>query len=112
MLQHQPHGPFPDFRGITFVSVHCSILSRNGVSGKPGAVQTGLAPGEFVHTLGDAHLYLNHRKQADLQLEREPLPPPQMKINPDVNGIFDFRYEDFELVDYQAHPSIPAPIAV
>ena len=73
---------------------------------------TGLAPGEFVHTLGDAHLYLNHRKQADLQLEREPLPPPQMKINPDVNGIFDFRYEDFELVGYQAHPSIPAPIAV
>ena len=73
---------------------------------------TGLKPGEFVHTLGDAHLYLNHRKQADLQLEREPLAPPQMKINPAVNDIFDFRYEDFELLNYQAHPSIPAPIAV
>ena len=73
---------------------------------------TGLAPGEFVHTLGDAHLYLNHLEQADLQLTREPLPPPQMKINRDVNGIFDFRYEDFELVGYRAHPSIPAPIAV
>ena len=73
---------------------------------------TGLAPGEFVHTLGDAHLYMNHLEQADLQLTRDPLPPPQMKINPDVNGIFDFRYEDFELVGYRAHPSIPAPIAV
>ena len=73
---------------------------------------TGLEPGEFVHTLGDAHLYLNHLEQADLQLEREPLPPPQMKINPEVNNIFDFSYDDFELVDYQSHPSIPAPIAV
>ena len=73
---------------------------------------TGLAPGEFVHTLGDAHLYSNHLDQADEQLNREPLPPPQMKINRDVNGIFDFRYEDFELVNYRAHPSIPAPIAV
>ena len=73
---------------------------------------TGLKPGEFVHTLGDAHLYLNHLQQADTQLEREPLPPPQMKINPDVNDIFSFRYEDFELQNYQAHPSIPAPIAV
>ncbi len=73
---------------------------------------TGLAPGEFVHTLGDAHLYSNHLEQADLQLTREPLPPPQMKINPEVKSIFDFHYEDFELVGYQAHPSIPAPIAV
>ena len=73
---------------------------------------TGLAPGEFVHTLGDAHLYLNHLEQADEQLKREPLAPPQMKINPGVNDIFDFRYEDFELLNYQAHPSIPAPIAV
>ncbi len=73
---------------------------------------TGLKPGEFVHTLGDAHLYLNHLEQADTQLKREPLPPPQMQINPDVDDIFGFRYEDFELVGYQAHPSIPAPIAV
>ena len=73
---------------------------------------TGLAPGEFVHTLGDAHLYLNHLEQADLQLKREPLPLPQMKINPEVNNIFDFHYEDFELVGYQSHPSIAAPTAV
>ena len=73
---------------------------------------TGLAPGEFVYTLGDAHLYLNHLEQADLQLKRDPLPLPQMKINPEVNNIFDFHYEDFELVEYQSHPSIPAPIAV
>ena len=73
---------------------------------------TGLKPGEFVHTLGDAHLYLNHLEQADEQLTREPLAPPQMRINPDVDDIFGFRYEDFELVGYEAHPSIPAPIAV
>ena len=73
---------------------------------------TGLAPGEFVHTLGDAHLYLNHLDQADEQLTREPLAPPQMRLNPDVDDIFGFRYEDFELVGYEAHPSIPAPIAV
>ena len=73
---------------------------------------TGLKPGEFVHTLGDAHLYLNHLDQADEQLTRTPLPPPQMRLNPEVKDIFGFRYEDFELVGYQAHPSIPAPIAV
>lgn len=73
---------------------------------------TGLKPGEFVHTLGDAHLYLNHLEQADEQLTREPLPPPQMKVNPDAKDIFGFRYEDFELQNYEAHPSIPAPIAV
>ena len=77
-----------------------------------GLPVTGLAPGEFVHTLGDMHLYMNHLEQADEQLKRDPLPPLQMKINSDVNDIFDFRYEDFELVDYQAHPSIAAPIAV
>ena len=73
---------------------------------------TGLEPGEFVHTLGDAHLYLNHLDQADEQLKRDPLPPPQMQINPAVDDIFAFRYEDFELQNYRARPSISAPIAV
>ncbi len=73
---------------------------------------TGLQPGEFVHTLGDAHLYNNHVEQASLQITREPLPLPQMKINPDVQDIFAFRYEDFELVNYTAHPHIKAEISV
>ncbi len=73
---------------------------------------TGLRPGEFIHTLGDAHLYLNHLEQADLQLAREPFPPPTMRLNPAVKSIFDFRYEDFSLEHYQCHPAIPAPIAV
>lgn len=68
--------------------------------------------GDFVHTFGDAHLYSNHLKQAKLQLSREPYPLPQMKLNPDVKSIFEFKYEDFELVDYQCHPRIKAPIAV
>ena len=71
-----------------------------------------LQPGDFVHTLGDAHLYLNHLEQARLQLTREPLPLPKMWINPAVKDIFSFQYEDFKLVDYQAHPHISAPIAV
>lgn len=73
---------------------------------------TNLAPGEFVHTFGDAHLYLNHIEQAKLQLSREPHPLPVMRINPAVMSIFDFQYSDFELVDYQSHPRIAAPIAV
>ncbi len=73
---------------------------------------TGLKPGEFIHTLGDAHLYLNHLEQADLQLAREPYPLPQMKLNPTVSSIFDFKYEDFELVNYQYHPHIKASVAV
>lgn len=72
----------------------------------------GLRPGEFVHTLGDAHIYLNHLQQADQQLARDPYPLPTMQINPEVKSIFDFRYEDFELINYQAHPSIAAPIAI
>jgi len=73
---------------------------------------TGLKPGEFVHTLGDAHLYLNHLEQADLQLSREPYPLPTMRINPEVKGIFDFTFEDFELLGYESHPHIKAAVAV
>lgn len=72
----------------------------------------GLQAGEFIHTFGDAHLYLNHLQQADLQLSREPLPLPTMRINPDVADMFSFCYEDFELVNYQSHPHISAPIAI
>lgn len=71
-----------------------------------------LQAGEFVHTFGDAHLYLNHIEQARLQLTRQPYPKPRMVINPDVRSIFDFKYEDFELVDYQSHPHIRAEISV
>jgi thymidylate synthase len=71
-----------------------------------------LQPGEFIHTLGDAHLYLNHLEQARQQLAREPYPLPQMKLNPAVENIFDFKYEDFELVNYQSHPHIKAQVAV
>ena len=71
-----------------------------------------LAPGDFVHTLGDAHLYTNHLEQADQQLSRKPYPLPVMKINPGVKSIFDFKYEDFELVGYEAHPHIKAVVAV
>lgn len=73
---------------------------------------TGLKPGEFVHTLGDAHLYLNHLEQADIQLSRDPFPLPMMRLNPDHSSLFDFRYEDFTLDHYQSHPAIRAPIAV
>lgn len=71
-----------------------------------------LEPGEFVHTLGDAHIYNNHIEQVELQLTREPYPLPKMKINPDVKDIFNFTYEDFELVDYVAHPHIKGVVSV
>jgi thymidylate synthase len=73
---------------------------------------TGLEPGEFVHTLGDAHLYLNHLEQADLQLTRAPRPLPRIELNPDVTGLFDFRFDDVRLAGYDAHPHIKAPVAV
>jgi thymidylate synthase len=73
---------------------------------------TDLQPGEFVHTFGDAHLYLNHLEQADLQLSRTPRPLPVMTINPLAKDIFAFRYEDFTLSGYDPHPHIPAPVAV
>jgi thymidylate synthase len=71
-----------------------------------------LKPGDFVHTLGDAHIYLNHLEQVKLQLTREPYPLPQMKINPEVKNIFDFKFEDFELTGYQSHPHIAGKVAV
>lgn len=73
---------------------------------------TGLRAGEFIHTLGDAHLYLNHLGQADEQLKRQPLPLPRLVIRRDIASVDDFRYEDFEVVGYRAHPHIAAPIAV
>jgi len=72
----------------------------------------GLKPGEFIHTLGDAHLYNNHLEQTRLQLSREPKPLPQMKLNPEIKDIFDFKFEDFRLENYEHHPHIKAPVAV
>lgn len=94
------------FLGVPFNIASYALLTRMV------AQVCGLQPGEFVHTFGDAHLYLNHIEQARLQLSRDPLPPPVMNINPQVNSIFDFKYEDFELVGYQSHPHIKAEIAV
>lgn len=73
---------------------------------------TGLGYGDFVHTIGDAHLYLNHIDQTKLQLSRDFKMLPQMKLNPEIKNIFDFKYEDFTLVGYEAHPTIKAPIAI
>ena len=95
----------------TFLGVPFNISSYSLLTMMVAQV-TGLEVGEFVHTFGDAHLYSNHLEQARLQLTRDPYPLPEMKINPDVKDIFGFRYEDFELAGYQAHPHIKAAIAV
>jgi thymidylate synthase len=76
------------------------------------AQATNLAPGEFIHTFGDAHLYLNHLDQAKLQLTREPRPLPTMVLNPSVKSLFEFQFDDFRLENYHPHPHIPAPVAV
>jgi thymidylate synthase len=94
------------FLGVPFNIVSYSLLTMMI------AQILGLKPGDFVHTLGDAHIYLNHLEQADLQLTREPRPLPQMKINAEVDSLFDFKYEDFELVGYDPCPGIRAPVAV
>ncbi len=73
---------------------------------------TGLKPGDFVHTFGDAHLYLNHLEQADLQLSRTPRALPRLEINPEVQSIFDFTFDDFKLTGYEPHPHIKAPVAI
>jgi thymidylate synthase len=75
------------------------------------AKECGLEVGDFVHTLGDAHLYLNHLEQADEQLQREPRELPKMLLNPDVKSIFDYKYEDFTLEGYDPHPAIKAPLS-
>jgi thymidylate synthase len=73
---------------------------------------TGLKPGDFVHTLGDAHIYLNHIEQVKLQITREPYPLPKMIINPDISDILKFRYDDFTLSDYVSHPHIKGDISI
>lgn len=95
----------------TFLGVPFNIASYSLLTMMVAQV-TGLKPGDFVHTFGDAHLYLNHFEQVDLQLSRTPKPLPTMKINPDVTSIFDFTIDDFELINYDPHPAIKAPIAV
>ena len=94
------------FLGVPFNIASYALLTRMI------AQVVGLQPGEFIHTLGDAHLYNNHLDQARLQLARRPLPLPTLKLNPQVKSLFDFRYEDFELVGYEPHPAIKAPVAV
>jgi len=94
------------FLGVPFNIASYALLL------KMMAQVTGLKEGEFIHTLGDAHIYNNHLEQVQLQLTREPRPLPQMKLNPAVKNLFDFRYEDFELVNYDPHPHIAGVVAV
>jgi thymidylate synthase len=94
------------FLGVPFNIASYSLLTLMM------AQVTGLAPGEFIHTLGDAHLYLNHMEQVKLQLERTPKALPKMLLNPQVRDLYSFRFEDFTLLEYDPHPAISAPVAV
>ncbi|HPK06007.1 MAG TPA: thymidylate synthase, partial [Bacteroidales bacterium] len=94
------------FLGVPFNIASYSLLTLMV------AQVTDLQPGEFVHTFGDAHLYLNHLEQAKLQLSRETRSLPRMNINPEIKDIFGFSYEDFQLTDYDPHPHIKAKVAV
>jgi thymidylate synthase len=94
------------FLGVPFNIASYALLTRMI------AQVCGLAPGEFIHTLGDAHLYSNHVDQAKEQLERAPRPMPRLRLDPSVSDLFAFRYEDFTLEGYDPHPAIRAPIAV
>lgn len=94
------------FLGVPFNIASYSLLTMMV------AQVTGLEPGDFVHSFGDAHLYLNHLDQAGLQLTREPRPLPQIKLNPEVESIFKFEYGDFVLLNYDPHPHIKAPVSV
>jgi thymidylate synthase len=94
------------FIGVPFNIASYALLTRMV------AHTCGLQPGEFIHTFGDAHLYINHLEQARVQLAREPYPPPQLALNPAVQSLFEFQFEDITLLDYRSHPHIKAEIAV